>query len=84
MDRFEGVVRRRPFAVGSKSERRALLLVTPRHEYVLRRQGGNPFVDPALDALVGKRVSFAGILHGYTLIVSDWQELSAADNRKNR
>jgi hypothetical protein len=75
MERFEGVVRRKPFAEGSKSERQAIFLVTPRHEYVLRRQGANPFVDPSLEGLVGKRVSFVGTVHGYTLIVSDWREV---------
>ena len=74
MDRYDGVVRKRPFADGSKSERKVILLVTPRHEYVLRRQGANPFVDSTLEQLVGKRVSFVGTLHGYTLLVSDWKE----------
>jgi len=66
VDRFEGVVRRKPFAEGSKSERTAIFLVTPRREYVLRRQGANPFSDPTLEGLVGKRVSLVGTLHGYT------------------
>ena len=42
-----------------------------RGEYVLRREGGNPFTDPTLDEMVGKRVRFKGLVHGYTLIFSD-------------
>ena len=67
-----GKVVRKPFAVGSKSEHLAVVLVTDTHEYVLRRKGGNPFRDPQLDRLVGQSIRCNGIVRGYTLIMSDW------------
>ncbi len=69
-----GRVIKEVFAKGSKSERPAVLLDTGKKRYVLRRQGGNPFSDPALDKLVGKNISAVGNVTGYTLIMSDWSE----------
>jgi hypothetical protein len=69
-----GTVVRKPFAVGSKSERDAVMLHTAAGDYVLRILGGNPFADPRLDALVGKRIRAHGELHGYTFIMRDWAE----------
>jgi len=72
---LRGTVTRKPFAVGSKSEREAVVLVTPEREYVLRRLGGNQFSDPELDALVGKSIACEGELHGYTFIFTRcWEE----------
>jgi len=71
---FHGKVVKRPFAVGSKSEREAVLLVTPAGDYVLRRLGGNAFQDPELEALVGQTISAEGELHGYTLIMGSWTQ----------
>ena len=70
---FRGQVVKKPFGVGSKSEHAAVKLITKDTEYVLRRQGGNPFADPVLDALVGKTIECEGIVHGYTLIISTWR-----------
>jgi hypothetical protein len=72
--RYRGQVVKKPFGVGSKSEHAAVKLVTGEREYVLRRQGGNPFSDPVLDALVGKTIECDGIVHDYTLIMSTWRE----------
>jgi hypothetical protein len=69
-----GIVQRRPVASGSKSEREAVVLVTDDAVLLLRRPGGNPFADPELDALVGKRVRCRGTVHGATLILEDWRE----------
>jgi hypothetical protein len=69
---FEGMIIKKPFGIGSKSERNAVMLLTNDHEYVLRRTGGNPFHDPQLEDLVGKRVVCQGILHGYTLLMKEW------------
>ncbi len=71
--RFTGHVIKKPFAVGSKSERAAVLLATNEGEYVLRRQGGNPFHDETLEQLVGKRIVAEGVLTGYTLLLSSWE-----------
>jgi hypothetical protein len=68
---FSGSVVKRPFATCSKSERQAILLVTDAGDYVLRRQGGNPFHDYELERLVGKRIRCTGTLTGYTLLVSE-------------
>lgn len=68
---FSGSVVKRQFATGSKSERQAILLLTEAGDYVLRRQGGNPFQDPELERLVGKRIRCTGTLTGYTLLVSE-------------
>jgi hypothetical protein len=69
-----GAVIRKQVAAGSKSDRPAVLLQTPDNEYVLRIQGGNPFHDPRLEALVGKRIRARGEVHGYTFLMHDWTE----------
>jgi hypothetical protein len=74
--KISGKVVQRPVAVGSKSQRDAVMLDTASASYVLRRQGGNPFHDPQLVELVGKQIECTGTLHGDTLIMSSWTELS--------
>lgn len=69
-----GTVIKRPFAAGSKSEREAVMLITSEGEYVLRRQGGNPFFDQELENLVGKQISCEGDLTGYTFLMRRWTE----------
>ena len=69
-----GLVVKEPFAKGSKSERDAVLLLADDRRYVLRRQGGNAFSDPALDALVGKTIRGTGLITGYTFLLADWSE----------
>ncbi len=69
-----GSVVKEPFAKGSKSEHDAVLLIAGGKRYVLRRQGGNAFHDPALDALVGKTIRCTGRLAGYTFLMSDCSE----------
>ena len=69
---FEGRVIQHLTAVGSKSERKGVFLETPEGSFVLRRRGGNPFVDPVLQELVGKTLHVKGILTEHTLIMSDW------------
>jgi hypothetical protein len=63
-----GEVARGPFGTGSKSERQAVWLETPEGRFVLRRKDGPTYGDRALDQYVGKRVSCAGFVHGYTLL----------------
>ena len=71
---YTGQVVKERVAAGSKSDRAAVMLDTGEARYVLRRRGGNAFADPALDELVGRRLRFEGLVHGYTLIVSDWHD----------
>ena len=73
---WRGVVAHEARAPGSKSERVAVVLVTEERHYVLRRRGGHAFEDPELDALVGKRIELEGELHGYTLLMDSWREVS--------
>jgi hypothetical protein len=71
LKKFSGSVVKRPFGTGTKSEHSAVMLVTKDAEYILRRQGGNAFHDPALEKLVGKNVQVTGTVTGYTLLVTD-------------
>jgi hypothetical protein len=71
----EGLVAERVVAPGSKSERRAVVLETADGELVLRRRGANPFKDPELDALVGRRIRADGDVRGHTLIMDAWEEI---------
>jgi len=71
--RFRGEVVRHAVARGSKSARAAVLLRTAGREYLLRRQGGHPFRDPVLDALVGHTIAGEGTLHDHVLIMESWR-----------
>jgi len=67
---------RKRVSIGSKSEHDALVLVTPDgQEYKLRRQEGNPFRDPELDVLEGKRIECEGILRNGQIIMTRWSVL---------
>jgi hypothetical protein len=79
--RRRGRVVKRTYARGTKSERPAVLLVTEKDELVLRRRGGNPFHDPAVEALVGREIEADGQLHGATLIMENWSELGPPTHR---
>ena len=69
---ISGRVIKEETAKGSKSERPAVLLETRQGTYVLRRQGGHPFLDPELEKLVGHTIQCKGILTANTLILSSW------------
>jgi hypothetical protein len=71
---LNGLVTKKLFAAGSKSEREAIILMTDEGEYVLRRKGGNPFFDEELENLVGKHIRCEGALTGYTLLMTKWTE----------
>jgi len=75
---LDGLVVKKLFGVGSKSERVAVFLQTNSGDYVLRRQGGLAFSDPELETLVGKRIRCTGTLVGYTFLMSDYTELGNA------
>jgi hypothetical protein len=56
-----GRVLRQRLAAGTKSEHHGMVLVTDDGQrHVLRRVGGNPFRDEALEALDGQRVTLRG------------------------
>ncbi|PWU19765.1 MAG: hypothetical protein C5B50_05765 [Verrucomicrobia bacterium] len=71
-----GSIVKKAFGAGSKSEHDGVFLVTPEREYVLRRRGGNPFRDPELEKLVGKKVRAEGsVLGDYTFLLSNIEVL---------
>ncbi len=72
---LSGSVVRKPFAEGTKSERTAIYLIADQRHYLLRREGGNPFHDPILEALAGSKIRCEGSLHGYTLIMTSYEVL---------
>ncbi len=70
-----GRVQKKRFAVGTKSERDAVVLVTDTGEFVLRRAGGNPFQDSILDGLIGSTIHAMGEVCGYSFIMNRWREV---------
>jgi hypothetical protein len=74
MKELHGQVVRKVVGQGSKSEHAAVVLVSDSGHFVLRRNGGNAFMDPELDQLVGKRICGAGSIAGATFIMDEWKE----------
>ncbi len=72
---LSGIVVRKRFGAGSKSERDAVFLQTTDGEYVLRRAGDLAYGDPGLEELIGHRVKCRGEIHGYTFLMSDCTKL---------
>lgn len=68
-EELKGTVERRRYAAGSKSDHDAVMLVTEEGAFRLRRKGGNPFRDPLLEKLVGKRIAARGVKAGPTFII---------------
>lgn len=60
--KLTGKVVKKKFGAGSKSEHEAIYLETAEGTYQLRRLGGNPFADPELKKLIGKKVVAMGVL----------------------
>ena len=73
MAEYQGQVVKRPFAVGSKSEREAVFLETKGRRYLLRQMGGDPYHDPELEKLVGKKIEAEGEVDDYILLLSSWK-----------
>ena len=59
MEKTGQIIRRR-IAIGTKSERDAVILSTSDGDYILRRTGKNPYSDPDLEKLIGKTVRSTG------------------------
>jgi hypothetical protein len=73
---FKGRVVKRPWASASKSAHHAVCLESGGKALKLRRAGGNPFVDPELEKLVGKSIEGEGtLLDPSTLLLSSWREV---------
>jgi hypothetical protein len=76
MPEYVGKVTKKPFGKGSKSESGGIFLDTEEGQYVLRREGGNPFHDTELQKLVGKTIRCTGLARDYVLRISAWTELA--------
>ena len=63
---LSGLVVKKKFGTGSKSERDAICLQTEKGEYLLRRVGANPFQDAGLQQWIGKEITAFGIISDYT------------------
>lgn len=76
-EEFVGLVIKKPYAVGSKSERQAVMLhCEGNKEWILRIIGGNAMSDPRLEALVGKHIKTQGQLHRNILLIEEnWEEI---------
>ncbi len=72
---YKGVVDRRRYAAGSKSERMAVVIRTEDGEFLLQRVGGNPFRDDVLESLIGKTIRAKGTQRGTSLFITDWEEV---------
>ena len=69
-----GIVVQRRFGEGTKSDHDAVCLDCGDALFILRRPGGNPFNDPAISELVGKRICARGYTIDYTFVLNDWKE----------
>jgi hypothetical protein len=65
MTKLVGEVIVEKFGEGSKSEHDAVYLDTGKKKYKLKKQGGNPFYDSSLHALVGKLIEAEGNITPY-------------------
>jgi hypothetical protein len=73
--KYEGKVSKKLYAPGSKSEHEAVMINLDEGEFLLKRVGGNPFVDPVLESLVGKTIRCEGTLKETSLFITDWEEV---------
>jgi hypothetical protein len=72
---LEGPVVAKRINVGSKSEHDAAVLVAGGREFKLRRQGGHPFADPEIQALIGKRIRGEGFTSSGQFILTRYEVL---------
>lgn len=74
MGELTGRLMRRMLAQGSKSEHLGMVLVDDQgQQHVLRRVGGHPFRDPALEALEGQRLRLSGRAVEGFFLVERWE-----------
>ena len=74
---YHGKVVRQPFAAGSKSDHQAVVLLTSDGPLKLRRIGGNPFLDPDLEMLVGQEIDCDGEIYQGQLLMTRWNVVAA-------
>ena len=72
---YSGTVVQKEFGKGSKSQHKAIMLVTDDDgELKLRRLGANPFTDNILESLIGSKIQCTGKIDGTTMFVDSWKE----------
>ncbi|NES71996.1 MAG: hypothetical protein F6K24_45770 [Okeania sp. SIO2D1] len=69
--KYTGKVFKTLYAVGSKSEREAVMIRMEEGEFLLRRLGDNPFENESISDLVGKDIECEGQRTETTLIITD-------------
>ena len=74
---LEGRVVRKRINIGSKSEHDATVLVAADGEYKLRREGGHPFADPEVQALVGTHIRAEGFVSAGQFIMEKYEVIPA-------
>ncbi len=80
---FNGIVRKERVAVGSKSEREAIVLDTGTQKLVMRLGNMNPFMPQPLDTYIGQHVSVSGIAYNGTLFIGAEKDI-ARQNKPTR
>jgi hypothetical protein len=70
---LQGEVTLRMTGRASKSQHEAVMLNVGDKDYILRRKGGNPFHDPEMIKLVGKKIKGNGVLTDHVFIMEDWE-----------
>ena len=73
---LEGRVIQKRINIGSKSEHEAVVLVSEDGEFKLRRQGGHPFADPDVQALIGSRIRAQGFVSAGQFIMEGYDVLT--------
>jgi hypothetical protein len=72
--KLTGTVVTGSFGKGSKSAHEGIHLKTEDGTYLLRRKGGNPFFDEALQKLEGKTITATGVIKDYLFEARDLEE----------
>ena len=73
---FNGIVKKERVAVGSKSERDAIVLDTGNKKLVMRLGNMNPFMPSQLEKYIGQTVSASGIAFNNTLFIGAEKDIT--------
>lgn len=69
--KLSGVLVRKAFGKGSKSEHDAVYIKTENADFVLRKKGANPFENRELLELVGRTVEATGTINEYLFLAEE-------------
>ena len=80
---MSGTIVSRYTNIGSKSERLTYFIKTDDgSEYILRKRGENPFVNPSLRGLAGKTVRVKGTIEAGLFLAEELKELAEGQSSK--